>query len=163
MRNNTSRRLDSSEPAVTDVMVAGGLSQLCNIDAPFATLKDMVTRVEVGTRKAASQDHAPQLTSVACGTQIPITHAAPSTYPFPRFPCMGLFLSRSSPARQIFCPSSVSLFDLRARFFVPIHGSLTSSRAGAVKAVAPTLWHAPNLPGHTLTASSTTARWVRSG
>ena len=41
----TIRGLDSSEPAVTDVMVAGGLSQLCNIDAPFATLKDMVTRV----------------------------------------------------------------------------------------------------------------------
>ena len=36
-----------------------------------------------------------------------------------RFPCMGLFLSRSSPERQIFCPSSVSLFDLKARFFVP--------------------------------------------
>ena len=35
------------------------------------------------------------------------------------FPCMGLFLSRSSPERQIFCPSSVSLFDLKARFFVP--------------------------------------------
>jgi hypothetical protein len=34
-------------------------------------------------------------------------------------PCMGLFLSRSSPERQIFCPSSVSLFDLKARFFVP--------------------------------------------
>ena len=50
-----------------------------------------------------------------------------------RFPCMGLFVSRSSPARQIFCPSSVSLFDLKARFFVPTHGSLTSSRAGAVK------------------------------
>src|SRR6266403_2986791 len=32
---------------------------------------------------------------------------------------MGLFLSRSSPERQIFCPSSVSLFDLKARFFVP--------------------------------------------
>src|SRR5258708_34587196 len=48
-------------------------------------------------------------------------------------PCMGLFLSRSSPARQIFCPSSVSLFDLGARFFVPTHGSLTSSRAGAAK------------------------------
>src|SRR5260370_36893284 len=46
---------------------------------------------------------------------------------------MGLFLSRNSPERQIFCPSSVSLFDLRARFFVPTHGSLTSSRAGAVK------------------------------
>jgi hypothetical protein len=50
-----------------------------------------------------------------------------------RFPCMGLFLSRSSPERQIFCPSSVSLFDLKARFFVPTRGSLTSSRAGAVK------------------------------
>src|SRR4051794_33360865 len=46
---------------------------------------------------------------------------------------MGLFLSRSSPARQIFCHSSVSLFDLKSRFFVPTHGSLTSSRAGAVK------------------------------
>src|SRR5260370_25536521 len=46
---------------------------------------------------------------------------------------MGLFLSRNSPERQIFCPSSVSLFDLRARFFVPTRGSLTSSRAGAVK------------------------------
>ena len=53
--------------------------------------------------------------------------------PLPRFPCMGLFLSRSSPERQIFCPSSVSLFDLKARFFVPTRGSLTSSRAGAVK------------------------------
>src|SRR5437899_668090 len=46
---------------------------------------------------------------------------------------MRLFLSRSSPERQIFCPSSVSLFDLKARFFVPTRGSLTSSRAGAVK------------------------------
>ncbi len=44
-----------------------------------------------------------------------------------------LFLSRSSPERQILCPSSVSLFDLKARFFVPTRGSLTSSRAGAVK------------------------------
>src|SRR5882672_6069863 len=46
---------------------------------------------------------------------------------------MGPFLSRSLPERQIFCPSSVSLFDLKARFFVPTRGSLTSSRAGAVK------------------------------
>jgi hypothetical protein len=30
-------------------------------------------------------------------------------------------------------------------------------------AAAPTLRHAPSLPGHTLTASSTTARLVRSG
>jgi hypothetical protein len=50
------------------------------------------------------------------------------------------------------------------RFFVPTHGSLTSSRAGAVKVGRrANLRHAPNLPGHTLTASSTTARWVRSG
>ena len=32
-----------------------------------------------------------------------------------------------------FLPSSVSLFDLKARFFVPTRASLTSARAGAVK------------------------------
>jgi hypothetical protein len=48
-------------------------------------------------------------------------------------PCMGLFLSRSSLERQVVCPSLVSLFDLKARFFVPTRGSLTSSRAEAVK------------------------------
>jgi hypothetical protein len=67
------------------------------------------------------------------GSQIPIAPAARPCVPPARFPCMGLFLSRSSPERQIFCPSSVSLFDLKARFFVPTRGSLTSSRAGAVK------------------------------
>jgi len=36
---------DSIEPTVSDTRVAGGLSQLCYIDAPFATLRDMVTRV----------------------------------------------------------------------------------------------------------------------
>src|SRR5258708_18128129 len=46
---------------------------------------------------------------------------------------MGLFLSRGSPERQIFCPSSVSLFDLNARFFVRTCSSVTSARAGAVK------------------------------
>src|SRR6201996_3594079 len=53
----------------------------------------------------------------------------------------------------------------QARFFVPTRGSLTSSRAGGCQG-----WpsrqpcgHAPRLPGHTLTASSTTARSVRSG
>ena len=34
---------------------------------------------------------------------------------------------------RIFFPSSVSLFDLKARFFVPPRASLTSARAGAVK------------------------------
>jgi hypothetical protein len=47
--------------------------------------------------------------------------------------CMGFSLSRSSSERQVVCPSSVSLFDLKARFFVPTRGSLTSSRAEAVK------------------------------
>jgi len=32
-----------------------------------------------------------------------------------------------------FCPSSVSLFDLKARFFVPTRSSARPSRAGAVK------------------------------
>ncbi len=73
------------------------------------------------------------ITHLARDSQISIAPAARFYVPPARFPCMGLFLSRSSPARQIFCPSSVSLFDLRARFFVPTHGSLTSSRAGAVK------------------------------
>jgi hypothetical protein len=82
----------------------------------------------------------------------------------PRFPCMELFLSRSSPEQQIFFPSSVSLFDLKARFFVPTRGSLTSSRAGAVKVGRrANLAACSELPGHTLTASSTTARLVRSG
>ena len=39
-----------------------------------------------------------------------------------------------STGRRIFFPSSsVSLFDLKARFFVPTRASLTSARAGAVK------------------------------
>jgi hypothetical protein len=46
---------------------------------------------------------------------------------------MGRFFVKEFAERQIFCLSSVSLFDLKARFFVPTRGSLTSSRAGAVK------------------------------
>ena len=45
----------------------------------------------------------------------------------------GAFFVKEFAERQIFCLSSVSLFDLKARFFVPTRGSLTSSRAGAVK------------------------------
>ena len=76
----------------------------------------------------------------------------------------GFFCQGVSARRRIFYPSSVSLFDPKA---VP------SSRPAAAPgrraqelsrlAVAPTSWHAPPLPGHTLTASSTTARLVRSG
>jgi len=77
---------------------------------------------------------------------------------------MGLLLSRVRQCNACFCPSSVSLFDLKARFFVPTRGSARPSRAGAVKVGCCTnLRHASPLPGHTLTASSTTARSVRSG
>jgi hypothetical protein len=75
----------------------------------------------------------PTISHSAHGTQIPITHAASPTYPLPRFPCMGLFLSRSSPERQIFVLRQFSLFDLKARFFVPTRTSLAPSRAEAVK------------------------------
>jgi hypothetical protein len=50
-----------------------------------------------------------------------------------RLPCMGLFLSRSFGRAAHFFPLSVSLFDLKARFFVPTRTSLTLARAGAVK------------------------------
>ena len=73
------------------------------------------------------------ITHLARHSQISIAPAARFYVPPARFPCMGPFLSRSSPERQISCPSSVSLFDLEVRFFVPTRGSLTSSRAGAVK------------------------------
>ena len=51
-----------------------------------------------------------------------------------------------------------------SRSFVPTRAS-PSRRAQELSrlAVAPTSWHAPPLPGHTLTASSTTARLVRPG
>src|SRR5258705_5684489 len=45
---------------------------------------------------------------------------------------MGFSLSRSSPGRRSF-PSSVSWFDLKARFFVPTCASLTSMRAESVQ------------------------------
>ncbi|HYM99051.1 MAG TPA: hypothetical protein VET25_04865 [Aestuariivirgaceae bacterium] len=48
-------------------------------------------------------------------------------------PCMGLFLSRSLGRVAHLFLSSVSLFDLKARFFVPTRASLAPARAGAVK------------------------------
>jgi hypothetical protein len=45
----------------------------------------------------------------------------------------GAFFVKEFATAAIVCPSSVSLFDLKARFFVPTRGSLRSSRAGAVK------------------------------
>jgi hypothetical protein len=52
-----------------------------------------------------------------------------------------------------------------AGFFAPTPAVLQSRRAQELPrlAVAPTLRHTLALPGHTLTASSTTARLVRSG
>jgi hypothetical protein len=67
------------------------------------------------------------------GVQIPIAPAAPPHLPPSRFPCMGRFLSRNSQSgksfvfRQLLCSISKPVF------FVPTRGSLTSSRAGAVK------------------------------
>jgi hypothetical protein len=51
-------------------------------------------------------------------------------------PCMGFSLSRSSPGRRSF-PSSVSCFDLKARFFVPTYASLTSTRAEKDRQIEP--------------------------
>jgi hypothetical protein len=45
---------------------------------------------------------------------------------------MGLVKEFRQGAASVF-PSSVSLFDLKARFFVSTRASLTSARAGAVK------------------------------
>jgi len=45
----------------------------------------------------------------------------------------GFFCQGVSGGRLICFPSSVSLFDLEARFLVPTRASLTSARAGAVK------------------------------
>ena len=66
-------------------------------------------------------------------TQIPIASDAPPRHTSRGFLVWGFFCQGVSPERQIFCPSSVSLFDLKARFFGPDPSSLTSSRAGAVK------------------------------
>src|SRR5712671_5827715 len=65
----------------------------------------------------------------------------------------GFFCQGVRQCNACFCPSSVSLFDLKARFFVPTRSSARPSRAGAVK-VGP-FRHASPLPGHTVTALST--------
>ena len=70
---------------------------------------------------------------------------------------MGLFLSRRF-GRAPFFSSPVSLFDLKA--VSSSRSALRSSRRAqelSRLAVAPTLRHTPPFPGHTLTASSTTA------
>src|ERR1700688_4653763 len=85
----------------------------------------------------------------------------------PSFPCMGLCQGGVSIGDRSahFFPLSVSLFDLRARFFVPTRASLALARAETVKVGRRTnpFRQAPPLPGHTLTASSTTARLVPIG
>ena len=71
----------------------------------------------------------------------------------------GFFSQEVQAGWHIFFPSSVSLFDLKARFFVPTRSSARPSRAGAVK-----VGRRANLAAcstlarpHTLTASSTMA------
>ena len=68
----------------------------------------------------------------------------------------------SSPPLSFFRPSLCSTGAI-----IPSSRPALRSRRRAQElsrlAVAPTLRHAPPLPGHTLTASSTTARLVRSG
>src|ERR1700680_2571522 len=59
---------------------------------------------------------------------------------------------------------SVSLFDVESRFFAPTRSIAKPARAELSRlAVTPTLRRTPALPGHTLTASSTTAGLMRSG
>ena len=95
--------------------------------------------------------------------QIPIASDARPPHTSRGF--LGLFLSRSSQSGNSVVFRQFPLFDLKARFFVPTRGSLTSSRAGAVKVGRPRqpCGMLRAYPGHTLTASSTTAGWVRSG
>ena len=70
-------------------------------------------RIRLGT-SPATEDFYFQAFNVSVSL-----HVAGYNYNSDWTPCMGLFLSRSLPERQIFCPSLVSLFDLKARFFVP--------------------------------------------
>jgi hypothetical protein len=69
------------------------------------------------------------------GSQIPIGPARGTAVPMPArgFLVWGFFCQRVSARRRLFFPSTVSLFDLKARFFVPTRAPLTSARAGAVK------------------------------
>ena len=73
-------------------------------------------------------------------------------------PCMGFSLSRNlSMAAHLFS-SSVSCFDLNVRFFILTRASLRSMRAESVQIRLVPICAMLALPGHTLTASSTTAR-----
>jgi hypothetical protein len=79
-------------------------------------------------------------------------------------PCMGLFLSRSSAAQRM--SSFVSFFVRSESPFLrpdPQQGQGRRAQGLSRLAGAPTFRYASLLRGHTLTASSTTARWGRSG
>ena len=83
----------------------------------------------------------------------------------PLAPCMGLSESSRDLSLHRFLSFVPSLCSTGA--IIPSSRPALRSRRRAQElsrlAVAPTLRHAPPLPGHTLTASSTTARLVRSG
>ena len=106
------------------------------------------------------------------GTQIPIAQAAPPTLASdakPRrtsrgflvwgFFCQGVRKSgKSFVLRQFLCSISKPVSSSRPALRLRCRAQKLSRLA-----VAPTLRHTLPLPGHTLTASSTTARLVRSG
>ena len=114
------------------------------------------------TPSIASQTGGQSNRQHTASAEIPIASDAPPRPTSRGFLVWGFFVKEFARAANL-CPFS---FFVRSQspFLRPDPGSLTSSRAGAVKVgLSRQLAHAPTLPGHTLTASSTTARWVRSG
>ena len=71
-------------------------------------------------------------------------------------PLYGAFVVKEFAKEQNFCPSSRFLFDLKDGSSLDPHFARVDARS--MLTVAPTLRHAPPLPGHTLTASRATAR-----
>src|SRR6478672_8198950 len=71
-------------------------------------------------------------------------------------PLYGAFVIKEFARRQILCPSSLFCSISKTVSSLDPHFALVDPRSRL--AVAPTLRHAPPLPGHTLTASRATAR-----
>src|SRR5439155_18155414 len=115
--------------------------------------------------------------AVACHHAPRLPHANPhrtrgtTASHLPRFPCMGSLLSSGFRAATCFLACFLACF--LDRFLCSTWNPVSSPRPAVLQsqraqelsrfAVAPILRHTPTLPGHTLTASSTPARLVRSG
>ena len=116
------------------------------------------------SRRAARCTNSNSISQLACSAQIPIEPAAPSPPTMRGFLVWGFFCQGVRRAHESF---------VLRQFLRSISEPVSSSRPAlrlrrrAQKrsrlAVTPILRQAPPLPGHTLTASSTTARRVRSG